>query len=69
VPATCPSTSATISRQRGLRIGGDVVESAQVRAVDAGLPARAELIVCQQRHDPRHLVAPRVPEDHHVTSP
>jgi hypothetical protein len=30
---------------------------------------RPELIVCQQRHDPRHLVAPRVPEDHRVTSP
>jgi len=45
------------------------VPAAAVRVVDSGLPARADLIVCQQRHDPRHLVAPRVPEDHHVTSP
>jgi amidase len=44
-------------------------ERSWLRSVATSLMFAPMTGVCQRRHDPRHLVAPRVPEDHHVTSP
>jgi hypothetical protein len=46
------------------RISRNLLERLPVRVVRVSLSPGAQHVISQQRHDERHVLAPRVPEDH-----
>jgi hypothetical protein len=42
-----------------------LLERDQIRLIHGALAFRAEHVVRKQRHDRRHILAPRIPEHHH----
>src|SRR5450756_1356953 len=47
----------------------DLIERRQVRVVVQPFPARAEHIIGEERHDLRHLLAPRITKGNHTLDP